>query len=211
MSAFWYSTVLQWKMDLRSKEVLLVYYIVPLVFFAFIGGVFTSINPEAYKALIPTMTVFSVSMGALIGAPAPLSETYGGEVKRAYQVGGIPLWSPVLTHILSGTVHLMLVSLILFLIAPMAFGAEIPGNLPSYFSLLFLFILASLSIGCALGLWVKNPSKLTMFSQFLFLPSLCFRASCSRRKCCRTACGSSAGFFPPPGATRLSAGKRVCY
>ena len=35
MNAFMYGIVLQWKLDLRNKDMLLTYYVVPLVFFAF--------------------------------------------------------------------------------------------------------------------------------------------------------------------------------
>lgn len=37
MNAFLYGVALQWKLDLRNKGILLSYYIVPLVFFAFMG------------------------------------------------------------------------------------------------------------------------------------------------------------------------------
>jgi len=76
MEAFIYGIGLQWKLDLRNKGVLMTYYVVPLVFFCFMGGMFTSINPEAYKTLIQSMTIFGVTMGAFLGTPAPLVELY---------------------------------------------------------------------------------------------------------------------------------------
>ena len=88
MSGFLYGVALQWKLDLRSKEVLIVYYIVPLVFFVFIGGMFTSIDPMAKDSLIQSMTIFGVTMGAYLGAPTPLIEAYSSEIKKAYKVGG---------------------------------------------------------------------------------------------------------------------------
>lgn len=133
MSAFLYGVTLQWKLDLRNKGVLLTYYITPLVFFIFMGGIFSSINPTAKDTLIQSMTVFGITMGAILGAPTPLVELYGSEIKKAYKVGGIPLWVASINNFISAFVHLFIMSLIIFLIAPLAFHAKIPVNLVVYF------------------------------------------------------------------------------
>lgn len=172
MSAFLYGVLLQWKLDLRNKEVLLTYYVVPLVFFGFMGGIFTSINPLAKETLIQSMTVFGVTMGAFLGAPTPLVELYGSEIKKAYKLGGIPLWVAAVNNFISSFVHLFIMSFIIFLIAPIAFHASTPTALPNYFISLIIFIMSCLSVGTVLGLFIKKSSKLTMVSQFLFLPSV---------------------------------------
>ena len=69
MKAFLYGVALQWKLSLRNREVLIVYYLVPLVFFLFMGGVLTSIMPGANETLIASMTVFGVTMGGVLGMP----------------------------------------------------------------------------------------------------------------------------------------------
>lgn len=66
MSAFLYGVSLQWKLDIRSKTLLITCYMVPLLFFAVMGGIFTSVMPEARYTLIQSMTVFGVTMGALM-------------------------------------------------------------------------------------------------------------------------------------------------
>ena len=45
MSAFLYGLALQWKLDMRSRTLLITCYVVPLLFFAVMGGIFTSITP----------------------------------------------------------------------------------------------------------------------------------------------------------------------
>ena len=172
MSAFLYGVALQWKLDIRNKGVLLTYYIVPLVFFAFMGGIFTSINPTAKDTLIQSMAVFGVTMGAILGAPTPLVELYGSEIKKAYMVGGIPLWVASINNFISAFVHLFIMSFMIFIIAPLAFDAKIPTNPVLYFLSLAIFIIISLAVGTVLGLLIKNISKLTMVSQFIFLPSI---------------------------------------
>lgn len=172
MGGFLYGVALQWKLDLRNKGIIIPYYIVPLVFFAFMGGIFTFTDPMAYKTLIQSMTVFGVTMGAMIGSPTPLVETFGSDIKKSYRVGGIPLWTAVVNNFISGFIHLFIMSLVIFFVAPIAFDATVPNNTILYFSSLALFIATCLSVGTVLGLVVKSLSKLTMISQFIFLPSI---------------------------------------
>ena len=172
MNAFAYGIFLQWKLDIRNKGIVLTYYVVPLVFFGFMGGIFTSIDPAAKLTLIQSMTIFAVTMGAFLGSPMPLVELYGSNIKKAYKVGGIPLGIAIVNNLISGFIHLFLVSLVIFFISPLVFNASIPDNLLLYFMVLVIFIFTCLLIGTVLGLFVKSMTKLTMISQFLFLPSL---------------------------------------
>lgn len=172
MGAFIYGVSLRWRLDIRNRGVLLTYYVVPLLFFAFMGGVFSSINPYAKDTLIQTMTIFGVTMGAMLGSSMPLVEIYGSDIKKAYKVGGIPLWVEAVNNFLSAFIHMFIVSLIIYIVSPIAFEASVPENPGIYFLATAIFIVASLSVGTMLGLVVKNASRLTMVSQFAFLPSI---------------------------------------
>ena len=172
MSAFFYGVVLQWKLDIRSKSLLITCYIVPLLFFAIMGGIFTSLNPEAKNTLIQSMTVMGVSMGALIGMPPSLVEIYSSDIKKVYKANRVPLSLGLVSMFLSTFLHLLIMSVIIAIIAPIAFDAALPANLPLYFGALAIFIAVSLSIAGVLGLSVKNQAKLTMLTQLVFLPSL---------------------------------------
>ena len=159
---------------IRSKTLLITCYIVPLLFFAIMGGIFTAVNPGAKETLIQSMTVMGVSMGALIGLPPSLAEIYGSDIKKMYQANGVPLHSGVVTLFLSALIHLLIMCAIIYLVAPVAFGAIPPANPPLFFGSLTFFIAVSLSIGSILGLLIKNQAKLTMVSQLIFLPSIMF-------------------------------------
>lgn len=172
MSALLYGVALQWKLDIRSKTLLITCYVVPLLFFALMGGIFTSITPDAKNTLIQSMTVMGVSMGALVGLPPSLLEIYGSDSKKIYKANGVPLYLGLVSIFLSAFIHLSIMCAILFLIAPVAFHAALPVNLPLFLGSLALFIAVSCSIGCVLGLIVKNQAKLTMISQVVFLPSI---------------------------------------
>lgn len=172
MRAFLYGVILQWKLDIRSKALLITCYIVPLLFFAIMGGIFTSVMPEARATLIPSMTVFGVTMGALIGLPPSLVEIYGSDIKKVYQANGVPLYLGLALTNISAYIHLFLMSIILYLAAPLAFQAEIPENPGMYFISLTIFIAVSLSIASTIGLAVKDQAKTSMISIVVFLPSI---------------------------------------
>ena len=172
MNCFLYSLVLQWKLDIRSKSLLVTFYIVPLIFFLIMGGIFTSVIPEMGSTLIQSMIVMSVSMGAFLGLPPSLVEIYGSDIKKIYNANGVPIYLGLLTMVLSAFVHLMMTCIVILLLAPILFKASLPTQLPIFLLSLTIYIIVSLSIGCILGLTLKNQAKLTMLAQLVFLPSI---------------------------------------
>ena len=171
MSGFLYGAVLQWKLDLRSRTMLITCYAVPLAFFAIMGGIFTSIMPEASDTLISSMTVFAVSMGALIGLPPSLAEIYRSDIKNAYQANGVPLALGLVLTNISAFAHLFIMGSILYLIAPVAFDVKIPKNPGAHFCGLIILIAVSLGVASIIGLAVKDMANTSMFSILIFLPS----------------------------------------
>ena len=172
MNCYLYSLVLQWKLDIRSKSLLVTFYIVPLIFFLIMGGIFTSVIPEMGSTLIQSMIVMSVSMGAFLGLPSSLVEIYGSDIKKIYNANGVPIYLGLVTILLSAFVHLMMTCIVILLLAPILFKASLPTQLPIFLLSLTIYIIVSLSIGCILGLTLKNQAKLTMLAQLVFLPSI---------------------------------------
>ena len=172
MNCFLYSLVLQWKLDIRSKSLLVTYYIVPLIFFLLMGGIFTSVIPNMGSTLIQSMIVMSVSMGAFLGLPPSLIETYGSDIKKIYKANGVPIHLGLVTMVLSAFIHLMITCMVILLLAPILFKANLPSQFLLFFLALAIYIFVSLSIGSILGLTVNNQAKLTMIAQLVFLPSI---------------------------------------
>ena len=172
MNGFLYSLTLQWKLDIRSKSLLVTFYIVPLVFFLIMGGIFTSVMPGMGSTLIQSMVVMSVSMGAFLGLPPSLVEIYGSDIKKIYNANGVPIYLGLVTMVLSAFVHLMMTCIVILLLAPILFKASLPTQLPIFLLSLTIYIIVSLSIGSILGLTLKNQAKLTMLAQLVFLPSI---------------------------------------
>jgi len=136
------------------------------------GGIFTSVMPEMGSTLIQSMIVMSVSMGAFLGLPPSLVEIYGSDIKKIYNANGVPIYLGLVTILLSAFVHLMMTCIVILLLAPILFKASLPTQLPIFLLSLTIYIIVSLSIGCILGLTLKNQAKLTMLAQLVFLPSI---------------------------------------
>jgi ABC-2 type transport system permease protein len=172
MKAFLNHLKIQFLMDFREKGTLLTIYIVPLVFYVVIGAVFSSVNPASRQTLSASMAIFAVTMGAVLGMPAPLVKMREAGVLRAYDVNGVPGWAVLLTSAVSALLHLLVVSLVIFATAPVFFGAAMPANCLAYFVTLAAILFASISIGLLLGVTARNQAQATMLSQAVFLPSL---------------------------------------
>ncbi len=172
MKAFLYGISLQFRLDLRSKSLLITCYLVPLLFFAVMGGIFSSLMPEARETLTQSMTIMGISMGAFIGVPPTILEMYERDMRKTYAANGVPLFFGLFAAGISAFLHLAILSVLLFFASPLAFGAKFPPDIPFYFFTMALCILVSLCVACALGLAVKNQAKLTMCCQLVFLPSI---------------------------------------
>lgn len=206
MSALIYGIRLQFRMDIRSRTLLVTCYLVPLLFFAVMGGIFTSLIPEAKDTLIASMTVMGVSMGALIGVPPSLLEIYGTDIRKMYRVGEAPRFFGLISLVISAFVHLMIMSGLILAIAPAAFDAKLPKDIGLYFAKLSLFLIVSLALSCVLGLAVKNQAKLSMLSQVFFLPSILLSGIMFPSRLLPFALERAGKLFPAAWEYRLLAG-----
>lgn len=172
MSAFLYGIGLQWKVDLRSRDVLVVFYAVPLLYFAVFGGIFTNVLPDGHDTLVGMMTVFSVSMGALIGVPPGLLQMYGRDIRATYQVNGVRLWEGVVQADIAAFLHLLVLSVIICVCSLLAFDAAAPADWGAYAAGTLLLIVSSLAVADVIGLAVRDSSMSAAVSIAVFLPSV---------------------------------------
>lgn len=148
------------------------YYLIPLGFYFLMGAVFSSINPSYKQTLTASMAIFAVTMGAVMGMPIPIVKMRESGVLRSYRISGIPGWAVLLIQSVSAFLHLLVVSIIIFITAPLLFGANNAENLPAYFLILFVLLFVSISIGLLIGVVAGSQPVATMFSQALFLPTM---------------------------------------
>ena len=112
--------------------------------------------------------------GSVDWAAPSLVEIYVSDIKKVYQANGVPLYLGLALTNISAYIHLFLMSILLYIAAPLAFHAELPAKPGVYFISLTIFIVASLSIASIIGMAVKDPAKTSMFSIIVFLPSIIF-------------------------------------
>lgn len=172
MKAFFKYLLVQFKMDVRERGTLMTYYVVPLVFYFVMGAVFSSINPTTRDTLTGSMTIFAITMGAVLGLPTPIVKIREAGVLRAYRVNGIPNGAVLLVQGVSAFMHLLLVSIIIFLSAPLFYSAGLPSNYGAYLIILVVLIFTSIALGLLIGVISHSQAIATMLSQAVFLPSL---------------------------------------
>ncbi len=174
MTVFLKYLSIQFKMDLRDRGTLMNFYVVPIVFFFVIGGVFSSINPTMKMTLAATMTIFAMTMGAIMGTPTPVVKLRESGTIRAFRVNGISGTSVLFARAVSAFAHLFIVSLVIYFSSPVVFHSEIPVSPLSYFGVLTVFLIASVWAGLFIGVVSRDQSFATMFSMIVFLPSILF-------------------------------------
>lgn len=163
---------LQWKLQLRDKSLLVPFFLLPFLFYLFIGNIFVHVMPEMKESLIASMSIFAITMGGLVALPLPILQFYRSTIKKTYQAGGLSLWMSAFGMVVSAIIHLLLVPLLIALSAPLLFDAT-PIQAPLvFFGQILCIIIATCMLGCALGFLVPSISKVTMVTQLLFLPSI---------------------------------------
>lgn len=118
------------------------------------------------------MTIFGVTMGSFIGLPPSLVEIYSSDINKVYKANGVPLYLGLVLTNISAYIHLFIMSILLYITAPIFFHAEIPEHPGIYFASLTIFIAVSLCIASIIGLAIKDQAKTSMISIIVFLPSV---------------------------------------
>ena len=174
MRAFFVQLGIQFRGDLRDKEILMVYYLVPLLFYAVMGSIMKTLEMENGVPLNLAITIFTLSMSAFLGMPQTLVKARENGVLDAYKAAGIPAWSMPLATIVISTLHIMLVALVILFSAPYLFASALPENIAAYLLTVLLVALCSETLGALLSCFVKKQNTLTLVSQCLFLPTIMF-------------------------------------
>lgn len=174
MKAFFKYLRIQFFMDLRDRSTLMSYYLVPIIFFFVIGSVFSAINPFMKATLAASMSIFSITMGAIMGAPIPIVKARESGTLRAFRINGIPDTAVLAVQALSSFLHLLIVSIIIYFFAPLIMHAQIPAYPGAYAALLLLFLCTSVGIGVLIGTVARNQAMSSMLSMLVFLPTVLF-------------------------------------
>ena len=172
MKAFMTHLAIQFRGDLRDKGILMVYYLVPLVFYVVMGSIMKLPQMNISEHLIISITIFALSMPAFLGLPQTLVKAREDGILQAFRVAGIPSWSLPLSAIAISLLHIMIVACVILLTAPVIFSVSLPSNIAFHLLCIALIALASEALGILLACFVKKQSTLTLAGQCLFMPTI---------------------------------------
>lgn len=164
--------IIKSKLDIRSTDILITNYLVPILFFFVMGAVFSNIMPESKETLIASMSIFAMTMGSTIGISASIAEYFKNDIRKTMVVSKIPFSSIIVTSIVSGFIHLFVVSMIITFLAPILYDATPIESFPLYLGSLSISIVITVLLGIIIGLVAKNTAQLTILAQLVFLPSM---------------------------------------
>ena len=174
MKALFIQLAIQFRSDLRDKSVLMVYYLVPLLFYAVMGSIMKTLSVDSGIPLTLSVTIFTLSMPAFLGMPAVLVKAREFGYLEAYRAAGIPAWTFPFTVIIICTLHILIAAAAIMLSAPYLFGASLPENITAHLITVLLTALCSQSLGTLAACLVKKQNTMMLAAQCLFLPSIMF-------------------------------------
>ncbi len=173
MSAFINHFSFEFRTGVRNKTLLLMNYLLPLGFFAMMGMVMTKeVNPGFIGTMIPAMVVFAVLGSTLLGLPDPLVAAREAGIFRSYKINGVPALSILVVPALTTVIHMIIVTTIITLTAPLFFNAPRLVNWPGFVLTFSALAFAYAGLGLLIGVISANTRITVLWAQLVFLPSI---------------------------------------
>jgi len=172
MNAFGQHFAFEFRTGIRNKTLLLMNYLFPLGFYLMMGFIMPGINPPFLETLIPAMVVFGILAATLLGIPDPLVNAREAGIFRSYKINGIPSISILIIPALTTMLHLLIVTAIITVTAPLLFSSPLPVSWFAYVLTFMALACACAGISVLIGV-VSSSSRITvLWSQLVFVPSM---------------------------------------
>lgn len=172
MSAFVQHFSIDFRTSFQNRQLLFLSDIFPLIFYLMMGLVMVQINPLYQEILIPSMVLFSILAGTMLGMPDQLVSAREAGIFRSFKVNGFPALNLLAMPTIITIVHLIFVTAIITVTANPLFGAPVPVNLLAYTVVFFLMAFTSAGLGLLIGVVANNSRAAGLFAQLIFLPSI---------------------------------------
>lgn len=175
MKTFFKHLLIDYKISLRDRTLLLMSYLFPLTFFLFMGFVMTSVNPTYKEIMFPSMLLFSLLTATVLIVPNIIVANRETGIYRSFKIYGIKRKSVISLIIISNFINVLVVSIIIGLISGLYFKVAMPQGFKEWISLIFAMVLVwfvFISLAIFLGNIVKNSKHVVMYTQLVFLPSI---------------------------------------
>lgn len=172
MNAFIHHFSYEFRTGIRNKQLLLLNYLFPLGFYLMMGFVMPAINPPFRENIIPAMVVFGILSATFLGIPDPLVNSRENGIFRSYKINGIPSLSILVIPALTTILHLLIVTVLITVTAPLLFNAPLPVNWINYALVFVAMAFACAGLSVLIGV-VSPTSRMTvLWSQLIFVPSM---------------------------------------
>lgn len=172
MTAFLNHLAFEVRTGVRNKQLLFVHYLFPLAFYVMMGFVMVDINPTFRTSLLPAMVVLSVLFATLMGIPDPLVKAREDGILRSYRINGVPVLSVLAIPSLTAMLHLLVVTVTIWLTAGPLFDAPLPENSLAFLATMLTMTFASAGMGTLIGVLAPSSTVTILLAQAIFLPSM---------------------------------------
>jgi len=172
VTAFLHHFVYDFRTGIRDRSRLLMFYLFPLVFFALMGGLMTSVNPGFSDRIIPGMALFAFMCASLLSLPSALVSAREAGVFRSYRINGVPALSIIGIPVLGTAVHMVIVTALIAVAGFRFFGGIRPESLAGFAAAAALSYLAFAGIGSLIGVAAGNATLTMLLSQLIYIPSI---------------------------------------
>lgn len=172
MSAFTTHFSFEFKTGIRNKNLLLMNYLFPLGFYLMMGFIMPEINPTFRETMIPAMVTFAILAATLLGLPDPLVNARETGIFRSYKINGVPALSILLIPALTTALHLIIVTAVIAVTAPVLFDAQMPIHWLPFVITSGVLLLACTGIGVLIGVISPSTRMTVLLSQIIFVPAM---------------------------------------
>lgn len=172
MIAFLNHFSFEFRTGIRDKQLLMMNYLLPLGFYLMMGFVMVGINPTFLENLIPAMVVFAILSAIFLGLPDPLVKAREDGIFRSYKINGVPSASILSIPAITTMLHLVVVTIIITVSAPLLFDAPLPVNWLYYALVFFVMAFASAGISVVIGVISSSTRMTVLWSQLFYIPSM---------------------------------------
>lgn len=172
MTAFTNHFSFEFRTGIRNRTLLLMNYLFPLGFYLMMGFVMPVINPLFLESMVPAMVVFAILAATLLGLPDPLVSAREAGIFRSYKINEVPAISILSIPALTTSLHLVIVTVVITISAPLLFDAPAPVNWLGYVLTFIVTTFALAGIGVLIGVISSSIRMTVLWSQLIFLPSM---------------------------------------
>ncbi|HSG17337.1 MAG TPA: ABC transporter permease [Anaerolineae bacterium] len=172
MTAFTNHFSLEFRTGIRNKTLLLMNYLFPVGFYLMMGFVMPAINPTFRAMIIPSMVVFAILAATMLGLPDPLVNARETGIFRSYKINGVPSTSILFIPAITTIMHLVIVTLVIVITAPLLFDAPTPSNWLNFILVFLAMSTACAGLGVLIGVISPSSRMTVLYSQLIFIPSM---------------------------------------